>query len=267
MSSSALCAAACRAALAAALVTGLCAPASGQWLNTPSPNVPRGADGKPNLSAPAPKTADGRPDLSGVWMPNTRGLQDLAVGMTPPDIPYQPWADQIVKDRANGARGKDDPAAHCVPGMPKLIVLPYPYKIFQTPGTTIILDEGFTTFRQIFTDGRALPKDPQPSWLGYSVGKWDGDTFVVDTVGINDRTWMDNAGRPHSDALHTIERYRRRDFGTLEVTLTIDDPKAYTRPWTVNHSPSRLVVDQDLLEYVCTENNKDVEHLFGDGPK
>jgi hypothetical protein len=267
MSSSALCAAARRAALAVALVTGLCGPASGQWLNTPSPNVPKGADGKPNLAAPAPKTADGHPDLSGVWMPNTRGLQDLAAGMTPPDIPYQPWADQIVKDRANGARGKDDPAAHCVPGMPKLIVLPYPYKIFQTPGTTIILYEGFTTFRQIFTDGRALPKDPQPSWLGYSIGKWDGDTFVVDTIGINDRTWMDNAGRPHSDALHTIERYRRRDFGTLEVTLTIDDPKAYTRPWTVNHSPSRLVVDQDLLEYVCTENNKDVEHLFGDGQK
>jgi hypothetical protein len=267
MSWSALCAAAGRAALAAALVAALCGPASGQWLNTPSPNVPRGADGKPNLSAPAPKTADGHPDLSGVWMPNTRGLQDLAAGMTPPDIPYQPWADQIVKDRANGARGKEDPAAHCVPGMPKLIVLPYPYKIFQTAGTTIILYEGFTTFRQIFTDGRALPKDPQPSWLGYSVGKWDGDTFVVDTVGINDRTWMDNAGRPHSDALHTIERYRRRDFGTLEVTLTIDDPKAYTRPWTVNHTPSRLVVDQDLLEYVCTENNKDVEHLFGDGRK
>jgi hypothetical protein len=267
MSLSALCAAARRAALPVALVTGLCGPASGQWLKTPSPNVPRGADGKPNLAAPAPKSADGHPDLSGVWMPNTRGLQDLAAGMTPPDIPYQPWADRIVKDRANGARGKDDPAAHCVPGMPKLIVLPYPYKIFQTPGTTIILYEGFTTFRQIFTDGRELPKDPQPSWLGYSVGKWDGDTFVVDTVGINDRTWMDNAGRPHSDALHTIERYRRRDFGTLEVTLTIDDPKAYTRPWTVNHSPSRLIVDQDLLEYVCTENNKDVEHLFGDGPK
>ena len=264
---SALCAAARRAVVAVALVTGLPGPASGQWLNTPSPNVPRGADGKPILSAPAPKTADGHPDLSGVWMPNTRGLQDLAVGMTPPDIPYQPWADQIVKDRANGARGKDDPAAHCVPGMPKLIVLPYPYKIFQTPGTTIILYEGFTTFRQIFTDGRSLPKDPQPSWLGYSVGKWDGDTFVVDTVGINDRTWMDNAGRPHSDALHTIERYRRRDFGTLEVTLTIDDPKAYTRPWTVNHTPSRLVIDQDLLEYVCTENNKDVDHLFGDGQK
>jgi hypothetical protein len=254
-----------RAAGAVAVAGALGVTLSAQWLKTPAPGVPRTPDGKPNLTAPAPKTADGHPDLSGVWMPNTRGLQDLTVGMNPPDVPYQPWAEQLFKSRANGARGKDDPAAHCVPGMPKMLVLPYPYKIFEMPGVTVILYEGFTTFRQIFTDGRELPKDPQPSWLGYSVGKWDGDTFVVDTIGINDRTWMDNAGRPHSDALHTIERYRRPNFGTLEVTLTIDDPKAYTRPWTVSHTPSRLLVEQDLLEYVCTENNRDVEHLFGDG--
>ena len=240
---------------------------SGQWLHTPTPDVPRTADGKPDLGAPAPTSADGHPDLSGVWMPNTRTLQDLAVGVEGGEVPYQPWAAQLVKDRANGARGKDDPAAYCIPGMPKLIVLPYPYKIIQQPGVTVILYEGFTTFRQIFTDGRELPKDPQPSWMGYSVGKWNGDTFVVDTIGINDKTWMDNAGRPHSDALHTIERYHRRTFGAMDVTLTIDDPMAYTRPWTVSASPSRLVVGQDLLEYVCTENNKDVEHLFGTGRK
>ena len=240
---------------------------SAQWLHTPTPGVPRTADGKPDLGAPAPTAADGHPDLTGVWMPNTRALQDLAAGLTPGEVPYQPWAQQVVKERANGARGKDDPAAYCIPGMPKLIVLPYPYKIVQHPGLTIILYEGFTTFRQIFTDGRELPKDPQPSWMGYSVGKWDGDTFVVDTIGINDKTWMDNAGRPHSDALHTVERYRRRDLGTMDVTLTIDDPKAYTRPWTVNDSPSRLVVGQDLLEYVCTENNRDIEHLLGEGRK
>jgi len=237
---------------------------SAQWLRTPLPALPMTADGKPNLTAPAPKAADGHPDLSGIWAPNTATLQDLAVGLSG-EVPYQPWAAQLTKERANGARGKDDPAAFCVPGMPKLIVLPYPYKIYQLPGVTVILYEGFTTFRQIFTDGRPLPVDPQPSWLGYSVGKWDGDTFVVDTVGINDKTWMDNAGRPHSDALHTIERYHRKDVGTLEVTLTIDDPKAYTRPWTVNASPSRLILGQDLLEYVCTENNRDVEHLAGDG--
>jgi len=238
---------------------------AGQWLNTPTPGLPRTPDGKPDLAAPAPKAADGHPDLSGVWTPNSRPLQDLSVGVPNRDVPYLPWSAQLTKDRADGAKGKDDPAAYCVPGMPKLVYLPYPYKIYQLPGVTVILYEGFTTFRQIFTDGRALPADPQPSWLGYSVGKWDGDTFVVDTVGINEKTWMDNAGRPHSDALHTIERYRRRNIGTMDVTLTIDDPKAYARPWTVDLSPSRLVVGQDLIEYVCTENNRDVPHLLGDG--
>ena len=235
-----------------------------QWLNTPTTGVPRTADGKPDLAAPAPMV-DGHPDLSGVWTPNSRPLQDLSVGVEGGDVPYLPWAAQLTKERANGARGKDDPAAYCVPGMPKLIYLPYPYKIMQMPGVVVILYEGFTTFRQIFTDGRALPKDPQPSWLGYSVGKWDGDIFVVDTIGVTDKTWMDNAGRPHSDALHTVERYRRRNFGVMDVTVTIDDPKAYAHPWTVNLSPSRVVVGQDLLEYVCTENNRDVGHLLGDG--
>ncbi|HUK33879.1 MAG TPA: hypothetical protein VLV86_08225, partial [Vicinamibacterales bacterium] len=217
--------------LAALSVMAAALALSGQWLHTPTPNVPLTADGKPDLNASAPKAADGHPDLSGVWTPNSRALQDLSIGVANRDVPYQPWAAQLTKERANGARGKDDPAAYCVPGMPKLIVLPYPYKIIQMPGVTVILYEGFTTFRQIFTDGRELPKDPQPSWLGYSVGKWDGDTFVVDTIGINEKTWMDNAGRPHTDALHTIERYRRRSFGAMDVTLTIDDPKAYLRSW------------------------------------
>jgi hypothetical protein len=239
--------------------------ASGQWLNTPTPGIPRTPDGKPDLAAPAPKAADGHPDLSGVWTPNSRPLQDLSVAVPNRDVPYLPWSAQLTTERAGGAKGKDDPAAYCVPGMPKLVYLPYPYKIYQLAGVTVVLYEGFTTFRQIFTDGRALPKDPQPSWLGYSVGKWDGDTFIVDTIGIHEKTWMDNAGRPHSDALHTIERYRRPTIGTMDVTLTIDDPKAYSRPWTVDLSPSRLVVGQDLLEYICTENNRDIPHLLGDG--
>lgn len=240
---------------------------SAQWLHTPMPKVPQTADGKPDLSAPAPRLADGHPDFSGIWMPNTRTLQDLAAGMNPADVPYQPWAEKVFHERANGAKGKEDPAAHCIPGMPKLIVLPYPYKIYQLPGVTLILYEGFTTFRQIFTDGRALPEDPQPSWMGYSVGRWDGDTFVVETIGINDSTWMDNAGRPHSDALRSIERYRRRAFGSMDVSITFDDPKAYTRPWTVNQGIAHLLLGQDLLEYVCTENNKDIDHLFGNAAK
>ncbi len=253
--------------VAALLLCACSAPLPAQWLHNPTPGIPRTADGKPDLAAPPPKAADGHPDLSGVWMANTKYLQDLAADMKPGEVPYQPWAEKLFKERANGARSMDDPAGYCVPGMPKLIELPYPYKIFQLPGVTLILYEGFTMFRQIFTDGRELPKDPQPAWIGYSVGKWEGDTFVVDTVGINERTWMDNAGRPHSDALHTVERYHRRDFGHMDLTLTIDDPKAYTKAWTINESSPRLILDQDLLEYVCTENNKDVEHLVGNGPQ
>ena len=244
---------------AAILISILCGPLSAQWIHYPVPGIPRTADGKPNLSAPAPKAADGHPDLSGVWSPGTRPLQVIAPEAS---IPFQPWSRNLSQERADGARGKDDPAAYCIPGMPKLLVLPYPYKIVQIPGTMLMLYEGFTTFRQVFMDGRALPKDPQPSWLGYSVGKWDGDTFVVDTVGVNARTWLDNAGRPHSDAMHLTERYHRRDFGHLEMQLTIDDPKAYTKPWTVNENAS-LLPDTDLLEYVCTENNLDIEHLVG----
>jgi hypothetical protein len=233
--------------------------APAQWFHYPSAGTPRTADGKPNLMAPAPKAADGHPDLSGVWSPDTRRLQVIAPAA---DIPFQLWSRKLAEERADGSRGKDDPAAYCVPGMPKLVVLPYPYKIAQVPGMMLILYEGFTTFRQIFTDGRALPADPQPSWLGYSVGKWDGDTFVVDTIGVNERTWLDNAGRPHTGAMHLTERYRRRDFGHLEMKLTIDDPKAYTKPWTVDEN-AVLLPDTDLLEYICSENNKDLPHLTG----
>lgn len=241
------------------LILILCGPLSAQWFGYPTPGIPRTADGKPNLSVPVPKGLDGHPDLSGVWSANSAPLQVIAPAAS---IPFQPWSEKLTNDRADGARGKDDPASYCVPGMPKLIVLPYPYKIVPVPGMMLMLYEGFTTYRQIFTDGRPLPKDPQPSWLGYSVGKWDGDTFVVDTIGVNDRTWLDNAGRPHSDAMHLTERYRRPDFGHLEVQLTIDDPKAYSKPWTVNES-ARLLPDTDLLEYICSENNKDVTHLVG----
>jgi hypothetical protein len=233
--------------------------ASAQWFGYPTPGIPRLPNGKPNLAAPVPKAADGHPDLSGVWSPDTRPLQVIA-----PDaaIPFQPWAKKLTDERADGARGKDDPAAYCIPGMPKLVVLPYPYKFVQVPGMMLMLYEGFTTYRQVFTDGRALPKNPEPTWLGYSVGRWDGDTFVVDTIGVNERTWMDNAGRPHSAEMHLTERYHRRDFGHLDMKLTIDDPKAYTKPWTVDENAA-LLPDTDLLEYICSEDNKDVPHLVG----
>ena len=237
-------------------------PASAQWLRITTPGIPRTADGRPNLSAPAPRGPDGKPVISGIWQMNGKYLQNIAADMKPGDVPYQPWAEKLFNSRQGGAGGKDDPAARCLPGMPKLDALPYPFKIIETPGMVMMLFEGFTTFRQIFTDGRELPKDPQPTWLGYSVGKWEGDDWVVDTIGINESTWLDNAGRPHSDALHLIERFRRRDFGHMDIYLTIDDPKAYTKPWTVKED-LRLIPDTELLEYVCNENNKDYEHLVG----
>jgi hypothetical protein len=240
----------------------LLAPLSAQWLKVPTPGVPRTANGKVDLSAPTPKTADGKTDFSGLWTPDTRLLQDIAADIKPAAVPFQPWAEKVFKDRANGNKGKDDPAAQCIPGMPKLNVLPYPYKIIQIPGEVVMLFEGFTTFRQIFTDGRDFPKELQPSWVGYSSAKWDGETLVVETRGINETTWLDNAGRPHSDAMRLIERFRRPDFGHFEITMTIDDPKAYTKPWTVVEKATYLA-DTELLEYVCTENNKDYEHLVG----
>lgn len=238
----------------------LATPVKAQWFSYPTPGIPRTPDGKPNLSAPTPRGPDGKPVLNGIWQMNGKYLQDIAADMKPGEVPYQPWAEQLFNSRRNGAGGRTDPAAKCIPGMPKLDALPYPFKIIESPGMVMMLFEGFTTFRQIFTDGRELPKDPNPAWFGYSVGKWEGDDFVVNTIGINETTWLDNAGRPHSDALHLIERFRRRDFGHMDIELTIDDPKAYTKPWTVKED-LRLIPDTELLEYVCNENNKDYEHL------
>lgn len=184
---------------------------------------------------------------------------NLAADLKPGEVPFQPWAQTVFNQRRDGTRAKDDPAARCMPGMPKLNALPYPFKIYDTPGAVVILYEGFTTYRQIFTDGRNLPKDPQPSWMGYSVGRWEGDTLVAETIGIQESTWMDNAGHPHSDALHLTERFKRRDFGHMDLQMTIDDPKAYTKPWTVTEDP-HLVPDTELLEWIC-ENEKDYSHL------
>ena len=246
--------------MAAALSLG------GQWLHTPTPNVPRTPDGKPDLAAPPPKAADGHPLLSGVWAPNSRALQDLSVGVPNRDVPYQPWSAQVAKERANGARGKDDPAASCVPGMPKLIVLPYPYKIMQMPGVTVILYEGFTTFRQIFTDGRKLPADPSPAWQGYSVGRWEGDTLVIDTAGFNDRGWLDARGTGHSEDMRVEERFRRRDYGHLDLTITVTDPKIFTQPIRFS-VVEELLPDTDVFEHYCLENERDDRHFPGRAPR
>jgi hypothetical protein len=241
-----------------------CVPAFAQWLNYPTPGIPRLPNGKPNLEAPAPKTADGKPDLSGLYdIDNGRLFQDIAADMRAQDLPIQPWAAALAKQREQDMR-KDDPYSHCLPpGVPRINSGNRPFKIIQTPGLIAILYETGFLFRQIFMDGRPLPKDPEPTWLGYSVGRWDGDTLVVDTVGFNDKNWLDgNKGRPQTEALHVTERFRRVNFGHLEIQSTVDDPKAYTKPFTVKQN-LHLLADSEILENICNENEKDAPHLVG----
>ena len=250
------------------------APASAQWLNYPTAGVPKTPGGGPNLSAPTPRTADGKPDLSGIWdVEHNRPCPADGCGdMQIPEeflnigwglkggLPYQPWAADLVKARMSD-NGQDDPGSHCRPiGILKMHTTPLFKKIIQAPGIIVILNEGNATYRQIFTDGRPLPKDPQPSWNGYSSGKWDGDTLVVETIGFRDGTWLDRDGSPMTDAAKVTERFRRVNYGKLEIEITVDDPKAYTRPWTIKLNQF-IVINTDLLDYFCLENEKDDSHL------
>jgi hypothetical protein len=252
--------------LAASLVilTLFCAAAYAQWVKVPAANTPLGADGKPNLIAPAPRLPDGKPDLSGIWEPiSPKYLRDLAADLKPGEVPYQPWAKALVDSRADGSHAREESDANCLPqGIPKIAAAPAPWKIIQSSGTIVILHEAFNLWRQVFMDGRQFADDLNPSWLGYSIGKWDGDTLVVDSKGFNGKTWLDQAGKPTTEAMHVTERYRRKNFGTLEIQITIDDPKAYTKPWTVTEEV-RLVLNTDLLEFICNENNRDLVHLPG----
>ncbi|HEX4997297.1 MAG TPA: hypothetical protein VFY29_03675 [Terriglobia bacterium] len=231
-----------------------------QWLNVKLPGVPRNADGTVNLQASPPRAADGKVDLSGVWRAaNGRFIGDLArAGGV--QAPLLPAAAALYNER-KASNGLDRPSGKCLPkSVPDGMILPpYPIKIVQTPAVTLMLYEIFVAYRQIHTDGRALPERRDPNWYGYSVGKWDGDTFVVETVGITERTWLDDSGYPHSDDMKVTERIRRSDFGHMTDEFTFDDPKTYTRPWTIT-VPFELVPDTELLEYVC-ENEKDLAHM------
>jgi hypothetical protein len=232
-----------------------------QWLNFSTPGIPRTAEGQPNLSAPTPRRADGKPDLTGIWVADSpKYLVNLAADSGP--VPFQPWAETLYNERKANL-GKDDPEARCMPqGVPKVNALPYPFKIFNMPGEVVILYEMFYLYRQVFTDGREFPKQfANPSWMGYSIGKWEGDDFVVETAGVNDKFWMDTNGHPHTEALRVTERFRRKDFGHMEVEVTIDDPKAYTKPWKATIK-QHLLPDTELLEFVC-EQNLDPAHLVG----
>jgi hypothetical protein len=238
------------------------ARASAQWINYPTPGVPRNPDGKPNLAAPAPRAADGKPELSGVWTINSTPYNvNIANDLKPEDV--QPWAEALTKQRQENL-GRDDPSSlHCLPFGPRVNFATdaHPLKIVQTPTLIVILSQDLT-YRQIFLDGRELPADPNPDFMGYSVGHWEGDTLVVTTTGYNDRTWLDSGGHPHTESLRIIERFHRKDFGHLEITETFDDPKAYARAWTVKVT-GELMADSDLLEYVCNENEKDSAHMVG----
>jgi hypothetical protein len=240
-------------------------PAAAQWLNVPAKGIPRTKDGKPDLSAPAPRKPDGKPDLAGIWGPDpqNRILGDVSVDFKPGEFPIQPWAEALTKERTTGSHASESPPAHCLPlGISIADHTFSPLKIIQEPDLVVILNEAQGGFRQIFLDGRALPKDPNPTWMGYSIGRWDEDTLVVESAGFNGKAWLDVAGHPTTDALHVTERFRRRDFGHLDLQLTIDDPKAYTKPWTMV-STKQLLTDTELLEYVCNENEKDAKHMVG----
>ena len=244
---------------ASGLCVPLAVPLGAQWLNYPTPGLPRTAGGKPNLSAQAPKMADGKPDLSGIW--EHLNARTSAYYLNGIDFPWQPSAKAVFQERADNNQ-KDNPESRCLPrGLPKADAFDI-HKIIQTPGLIVILYEYGTTFRQIFTDGRELPKDPNPAWMGYSVGHWEKDTLVVESSGFNGKAWLSFQGNPITDALHVTERIHRRDFGHMDIQITIDDPKAYTKPWTAELHPE-LIPDTELLEFVCNENEKDLSHLVG----
>jgi len=244
-----------------ALFVVLALPLAAQWQNIKTPNVPRLADGKPNLTAPAPRTADGKPDLSGIWNPNPKFLRNMAVDLGKDGVPMRPWAEELYGVRASGALSHLEPDANCLPqGTPKINTAPAPWKLLQYPDYIAILYEAFTQWRQIFMDGRKLPVDPNPTWFGYSVGHWDGDTLVVESNGFNGRVWLDQVGHPSTEQMKVTERFRRKDFGHMEIAVTVDDPGAYTQPWKVVYE-SNLLVDGELLEFICQENEKDIRHM------
>jgi hypothetical protein len=259
-----------------------------QWLDFPTPGIPRTPDGKPNLSAPAPRTADGKPDLSGVWMHERTSVAEMrrlygaaieeaiAVGVPgmeigtqnkyflnilidfkPEDSPLRPEAVKIMREFGSGS---PNPCAQFI-GFPMAGLLSEPIKLIQSPRVTAVLYEVNNLHRQIFTDGRVLPKEfDLPAYLGYSAGHWDRDTLVVETAGFNDKTPLDALGHPHSDALRVTERFHRRDFGHMDVEMTFEDAKMYTKPFTIK-VPHDLMADADIFEMFCSENEKDAVHM------
>jgi polar amino acid transport system substrate-binding protein len=247
-----------KTALLTSLIWLSAAVAGAQWLEYRIPGTPRTADGEPNLNAPTPRTQDGKPDLTGIWKRGAdRYYNNIAADLKSDDV--QPWAETLYQQR-KGEFGKDSMEVRCLPLGPAASTTPYAdFKIIQTPALiAVLLDD--LTHRQIHMDGRPLPKNPNPSWMGYSVGRWERDTLVVETIGFTEQAWLDYDGHPHTEALRMIERYRRTNFGHLDVSVTFEDPGAFTKPWTVS-VPLELRPDTEILEAVCKENEKDHAHM------
>lgn len=247
-------------ATAIGLVFLMGSPTFTQWLKIPLPGTPRTPDGKADLMALAPRTPDGKPDLSGIWA-RTRGPAISTNIGTGVKVPFQPWGEALHKTRTEN-NNKGMPSERCLPhGITKAMSVFQPFKIIQTPELILLLYEEFNHHRQIFTDGRGFPASRAPTYFGYSLGRWDADSLVVDTKGFVDEAWLDFGGHPATTALHLIERYRRRDFGHLEIDFTIDDPKAYVKPWTITMA-YELLPDTELIEHIC-DNEKDAPHIVG----
>jgi hypothetical protein len=238
-------------------------PAVAQWHGYPTPGIPRTPDGTPNLTAPAPRTLDGKPDLTGIWMAS-RAVFDLRQALQPGHaVPFTPEGKKIF-DQRRATNSKDDPSARCLPtGLPVRALLRTPMKFLQTPSVMAILYESRTTFRQILTDGRPLPAVIDwPAWNGFSVGRWEGDTLVAETIGFNGQPWLDQAGHPASERLKITERFRRRDFGHMDMEMIIEDAKMYTRPWSIV-AELLYQADTELIEFICEENERDSKHMVG----
>jgi hypothetical protein len=248
------------ATVAALAAIATAVPAAAQWRNIPSA-VPVGPDGKPNLSAPAPRTSAGKPDLSGIYSSPYRYFANLAADVGLENVPMTAEARKIQEARATGLLGHEEPDARCLPqGVPKINMAPVPFKIVQTENLVVLVYEAFNLWRQVHLDGREFADDLNPSWMGYSKGRWEGDALVVETRGLNGKQWLDHGGLPASDKLTVVERFRRPNIGQLEIDITITDPTYYTRPWTATVK-ARIVTGTELFEFICNENEKSFQHM------
>lgn len=264
-------------ALAALVLLGsslASAPLAAQWIDNKTPGVPRKADGSVDMTAPAPRLADGKPDLSGIWIsakPNedvasdghdlgsSRHMANLGVDIEG-GLPYQPWLVPIVKERTENL-AIHDPHIRCLPdAFIRAYGLPHMLKFVHKPDLLVVLNEMNAGYRQVFVDGRPLPDEPTPAWQGYSSAKWDGDTLVIDTIGFRNDNWIDWNGSVVTEEAKVREEIRRPDYGHLEIKVTVDDPKAYTKPWSVNLT-QRIVVDAELIDEICLENEQFVERM------